>query len=267
MNDYPFADRDAEDERLLAQGHIFDAHTGRLLREAGLVPGMRVLDLGAGAGNVSRLAAGIVGPDGFVLGIDADPGAVERAGRHTDAPNVKYQVADIQTLDGVPDGFDAVTGRLALMYAPDPVAALRRAASRLRPGGIVCLHEPDLAYFWASPETELWGQARAWFLTALEKAGIEARMGLKLHSAFVAAGLPGPSLRLDAYTEGGPETAAWGWANVVSGVVPLMERLGIATRAEVDPPTLADRLLSQTLAADGYMIGPLMTGAWAVRPD
>ena len=267
MTSYPFANRAAEDDRLLSQGPIIDPSTRRLLREAGIAPGMRVLDLGSGAGNVARVAAEIVGPSGSVLGVDADPEAVSLARRHTPASNVEFQVADVQTLDGVPDGFDAVTGRLVVMYMPDPVAALRQAAARVRPGGIVCLQEADLAYPWASPDTGLWAQVRGWFLTALEKAGIEARMGLKLHSAFVAAGLPGPSLLLDAYAVGGPDAAAWGWANVVNGVAPLMERLGVATRAEVDPDTLADRLLAELLEADGHMIGPLMTGAWANRPE
>jgi len=52
---YPFADRAAEDERLVAQGAILDPLTRGLLRQTGLAPGMRVLDLGSGAGNVARL--------------------------------------------------------------------------------------------------------------------------------------------------------------------------------------------------------------------
>jgi SAM-dependent methyltransferase len=266
VNSYPFADRAAEDERLVAQGRLFDPSTRRLLRAAGLARGMRVLDLGSGAGNVARLAAELVGPEGAVVGIDADPAAVERARRHTDAPNAEFRVADVQTLDGIEDGFDLVIGRLVLMYLPDPAAALRQAVSRVRPGGLVCMHEADLAYLWASPESALWAQVRAWFLTALEKAGIETRMGLKLYSTFAAAGVPGPQLLVDAYAEGGPDAPAWGWANLMSVAVPLMEQLGVATRAEVDPATLADRLLSETLAAGGYVIAPPMTGAWAVRP-
>lgn len=73
MATYPFADRAAEYERLIRQGSIFDPLTRRLLETAGLAPGMRVLDIGSGAGNVSRLAAEIVGPAGRVLAVDADP--------------------------------------------------------------------------------------------------------------------------------------------------------------------------------------------------
>ncbi|HEY7595241.1 MAG TPA: class I SAM-dependent methyltransferase [Actinophytocola sp.] len=267
MNSYPFADRAAEDERLVAQGALFDPLTVRLLTRAGLAPGMRVLDLGSGAGNVARLAAELVGPDGAVVGIEQDPAAVELARRRTGATNIEFRVGDAQTLEGVEGDFDAVIGRLFLMYLPDPVAALSRAATRVRPGGLICIHETDLDYVPAFPYTPLWSEAHGWFLEALEKAGIERRMGPSLFAAFRAAGLPAPRLLVETFAEGGPEAPAWGWANVIAAAVPLMERTGVAMYAEVDPPTLADRLLAETLACDGCVIGPPMTGAWVTVPE
>ena len=266
MTSYPFANRAAEYERLIAQGGIFDPLTRRLLQAAGLAPGMRVLDIGSGAGNVARLVAEIVGPGGTVVGIDADPAAVELASQNNSSPNIEFRVADVRSLDGIEGGFDAVTGRLVLMYFADPVGALRQAASRVRTGGLVCMHEGDLSYLWASPQTPLWDQVRAWLLEALEKAGIETRMGPALHSLYTKAGLPRPQLLLEATIGGGPGNPGWGWGNVVAAAVPLMEKLGVATRAEVDPATLSDRLVAETLAADGCVICPPMTGAWAVRP-
>jgi SAM-dependent methyltransferase len=188
---YPFADRAAEDERLVAQGVLFDPLTRRLLQQAGLAPGMRVLDLGSGAGNVARLAAGLVRPRGSVVGIERDPAAVALAQRRTDAANVEFRVGDVQTLEGVDDGFDAVVGRLVLMYLPDPIAALRRAATRARPGGLICLHEADLSYLWANPQAPLWAQVRGWLVEALDKAGVASRMGPSLFTTFRAARLPG----------------------------------------------------------------------------
>lgn len=266
---YIFEDRAVEEDRLVAQGRIFDPLTRRVLREAGLVPGMRVLDLGSGAGNVAMIAAELVGPQGAVVGIERDPEAVERARRLVEKSgfsNIEFRVGNVQTLEGVEAGFDAVTGRLILMYLADPVAAIRTAAERVKPGGIVCMNEADLAYIWACPQTPLWEQVRGWFLDTLGKARVEARMGLSLFSAFSAAGLPDPQLILEALVGGGPDAPAWGWANVVKGVVPLMERLGVATSAEVDPPTLANRLLAEIIAANGAVIGPPLVGAWSVVP-
>jgi SAM-dependent methyltransferase len=263
---YPFADRQAEDERLVRQGTLFDPLTRRVLQRAGLAPGMRVLDLGSGAGNVARLAGELVGPRGAVVGVEQDPAAVELARRRTDAANIAFRVGDVQTLEDVEDGFDAVVGRLVLMYVPDPVAALGRAASRLRPGGVLCLHEADLTYPPAWPLTPLWTQTHDWFVTTLEKAGLESRMGPALFHTFRAAGLPAPALLIESFAAGGPQAPAWAWANVIGALVPLMERLGVATHAELDPPTLADRLLADILACHGTVIGPPMTGAWATLP-
>lgn len=264
--DYFNADRAAEDERLLLQSRLFDPLTRRLLEVVGLAPGMRVLDLGSGAGNVARLVADLVGPHGAVVGVENDPEAVELARRHTKAPNVEFRVADAQTLRGIEGGFDAVTGRLILLHLPDPVNALREAAARVRPGGLVIMHECDLGYLWASPQPALWGQVREWVLEAAGKAGIATRLGPALFSLYREAGLPGPRLLVEAVAQGGPDAPAWGWANIVSAMVPLMEKMGVATRADVDPPTLAGRLLAEALRCDGCVICPPFTGAWAVRP-
>ncbi len=254
--DYFNADRAAEDERLLAQGRLFDPLTRRLLETVGLAPGMRVLDLGSGAGNVARLAAELVGPDGAVVGVEKDPEAVELARRHTDAPNIEFRVADAQTLYGIEGGFDAVTGRLILLHLPDPVGALREAAARVRPGGLVIMHECDLGYLWASPQPALWEQVRS------REGGHQdpARPGaVQLVPPPDRGCWPGPRRRR-------PDPPAWGWANVVSAAVPLMEKLGVATTADVDPPTLAGRLLAESIECDGCVICPPFTGAWAVRP-
>lgn len=263
---YIFEDRDAEQRRLDAQARLFDPLTERFFRDSGIRPGMRVLDLGSGAGHVALLASRLVGPDGSVVGVERDPAAVANARERAataGAGNVEFVEGDVQTLAGVEGTYDAVVGRLIVMYLPDPVAALRTAAARLRTGGVIAVHEADLAYDWAAPPTPLWTQVRAWFLQTLDRAGVEPRMGLHLYGCFRRAGLPAPELSLQAAVAGGLDAPAWGWANVVCGVVPLMQRLGVTTSAEVDPDTLADRLLAETLAADGIVIGPPMVGATA----
>jgi hypothetical protein len=74
-------------ERLAVQARLVDPITRAFLREAGIAPGMRVLDVGCGAGDVAFLAADLVGRDGAVIGIErpggdrqgARPGASPRA--------------------------------------------------------------------------------------------------------------------------------------------------------------------------------------------
>ena len=169
---YAFADRAHEQRRLASQAELFDPLTERVFRAAGLGNGMRVLDLGSGAGDVAMLAARLVGREGEVVGVERDPEAVASAKARVaevGMSNIRFIQGDVQTLDGVADGFDAAVGRFVLMYVPDPAAALRRAASLVRPGGLVCFHESDITYDWAAPMTPLWAQIRAWFLAVLER--------------------------------------------------------------------------------------------------
>jgi ubiquinone/menaquinone biosynthesis C-methylase UbiE len=63
------------------QGRILRPYTDRYFRAAGIVPGMTVLDVGSGMGDVTLVAADIVGPAGRVLGLDRDTEGVERARR------------------------------------------------------------------------------------------------------------------------------------------------------------------------------------------
>ena len=229
---------------------------------------MRVLDLGSGAGDVALMAARFVGAEGAVVGVERDPDAMVAAGARVEQAgvmNVRVVEGDVQTLAHLEGGFDAVVGRLVLMYVSNPAATLARAAELLRPGGILCLHEGDMTYDWAHPMTPLWTQVRSWFLETCERAGIASRMGLSLHATFVAAGLPAPELRLECTVRGGVEAPAWAWANVIRGVLPLMERLGVASVAEVQPDALAQRLLDDVRASNGVVIAPPMVGAWARR--
>ena len=267
---YAFADRAHEQRRLASQAELFDPLTERVFRAAGLGNGMRVLDLGSGAGDVAMLAARLVGREGEVVGVERDPEAVaSAAARAAQAglSNVRFIQGDAQNLDGVADEFDAAVGRLILMYLPDPAAALRRAAGLVRPGGLVCFHEGDMSYDWASPMTPLWTQMRLWFLAVLERANAAARMGLSLYPTFIAAGLPLPEMRLECAVAGGDRPLAWAWANVMRGVLPLMERFGITTAVELEPDTLAERLQDELRAAHGVVISPPMIGAWARLPE
>jgi SAM-dependent methyltransferase len=265
---YAFADRAREQRRLATQAELFDPLTERVFRAAGLGNGMRVLDLGSGAGDVAILAARLVGPEGEVVGVERDPEAVASATARVaqvGLPNVRFMQGDAQKLDGVADGFDAAIGRLVLMYLPDPAAALRRAAGLLRPGGVVCFHEGDMSYDWAAPMTPLWMRIRTWFLATLERANAATRMGLSLYPTFIAAGLPAHELRLECAVGGGDK--AWAWANVMRGVLPLMERFGITTATELEPDTLAERLQDELRAANGIVISPPLIGAWARLPE
>ena len=70
--DYVLGHSEDELKRLIDQARFFGDLTAQVLHLAGLGPGMRVLDVGCGAGDVSFLAASIVGPQGVVIADQAD---------------------------------------------------------------------------------------------------------------------------------------------------------------------------------------------------
>ena len=94
------------------------------------VPGLRVLDLGCGDG---ELAAGIVARGADVTGVDASASMV-RAAR---ARGLDVRVGDGQALGALfdPGSFDAVFSNAALHWMPDADAVLAGVATVLRPGG------------------------------------------------------------------------------------------------------------------------------------
>jgi ubiquinone/menaquinone biosynthesis C-methylase UbiE len=163
-----------EERRLEKQSAVMDPFTDRLFRDGGLAQGMRVLELGSGAGDVAMLAARIVGPAGAVVGVEGSPVAIGTARRRAAAAglhHVTFLEGDLRDLDGVLDPgtppFDAVVGRFVLQFMPDPSAVLRAAAAAVRPGGLVCFQECDDHYTHAYPATPLWAQVRTWLLAAL----------------------------------------------------------------------------------------------------
>ena len=80
---------DSETQRLIAQSQIYDAATRRLMMDAGVESGMRVLDLESGACHVAMVAASVVGPTGQVVGVDRNPAILATARRRVQEERVR----------------------------------------------------------------------------------------------------------------------------------------------------------------------------------
>jgi ubiquinone/menaquinone biosynthesis C-methylase UbiE len=103
--DYAFGRGHAEYERLAEQAEIFRPLTERMLRNAGIRAGMRVLDIGCGAGDVSFLVSALVGPEGSVTGVDVDGDAIGVAEQRRAAQgitNISFRHADARSPDSGP---------------------------------------------------------------------------------------------------------------------------------------------------------------------
>ncbi len=92
-------------------------------------------------------------------------------------------------------------------------------------------------------------------------------MGLRLAAVFRAAGLPEPGLIAGAPVERGADPLGYSlMSGDVASLLPRMERLGVATAAEVRPETFEDRLRAEAAAADAVLLNPLMVGSWTRIP-
>jgi ubiquinone/menaquinone biosynthesis C-methylase UbiE len=132
-------------ERLAVQARELATHTATLFRRAGIAAGHRVLDLACGPGDVSFIAADIVGPSGHVVGVDRSAVATDAArdrARRVGHLNVTFKAGDVSDLTIAGD-FDAIVGRLVLPHLPDPVRAFRLLRRYLRPQGLIVLQEDD----------------------------------------------------------------------------------------------------------------------------
>jgi len=266
MTDYVLGHDASELQRLIKQSEFFGVLTRHLWREAGLAPGMTVLDVGCGAGDTTLLAAELVGPTGHVIGVDRSAQGLALARRRAEAAgltNVEFREADAAELV-LDRPVDALVGRLVLMYFRDHGAALRRLAEHVRPGGLIVIQEIDTLGGRCEPAGPLFDLTLRRVHEAFAAAGANPSMGRDLVGAFLGAGLARPQMLLGARVESGPEAAAYAaLAGIARTLLPVMEARGIATAAEVGIDTLVERLRAEAVGSSATIYAPPLIGAWA----
>ncbi len=264
---YPLGTTDRERQRLVRQAELLRDITLDTFRAAGLGPGMRVLDIGSGAGDVAMLAANLVGTGGSVLGIDRDANNVAFAqSRAADAgrSNVTFRQAEIDSFTGK-NLFDAVVGRYILLYVPDRAAVLRQLAATLTRGGILAFIEPDFSTPVRSfPEAPLFQQAGGWIYAVVEASGMHRDSAMGLGKTFLDAGLPFPQLLCRPWIGGGPGHPIYEYAaETVRSILPSAEHYGIVTPEQAQVDTLAQRMEQEAVSRGSVLMGCPVIGAWA----
>ena len=263
---YALGHSEKELQRLSRQGQLLGPFTRQLFKEAGISRGMRVLDVGCGSGDVAFLAANLVGLSGEVVGVDRERTAVDWANARAHRRGTR----NLNFIEGDPaemefdQQFDAIVGRLVLMYYPDPVDTVRKLMRHVRPGGLIVFQEIDLANACSMPVAPLFERSMTWIKQTLSGTGARIQMGLELYPVFVAAGLPGPSMRIDALIGGGPQCPLFEVvAELIQSLLPVMEELNIASAAEAQASTLAERMRDEVVALNGIVRSAGFIGAWS----
>jgi SAM-dependent methyltransferase len=228
---------------------------------------MHVLDVGSGAGDVAFLAAELVGSSGEVVGVDRSQAALEVAR----ARATERSLHNVTFLEGDPGSltferpFDAAIGRFVLQFQNDPSAMLQTVAALVRPGGTVAFHELDWDGVRSTPPVPTYDRCCQLVVGTIRAGGAETRMGGKLFSAFVGAGLPAPTMRLEAVVGGGANSsdALRLIAELAVSLSSTIEELGVGSVADLDPDTLLDRMRDEAQATNSVVVGHFQFGAWS----
>ena len=151
---------------------------------AGIKPGMRIADLGCGAGKTTFHLNRLVQPNGQTVGVDIGKQRIEYARKHYSDEGIEYMACDIrQPLDRL-GSFDFIWVRFVLeYYSKESVEIVKNISQNLKPGGILCLVDLDcncLRNFGLSQRLE---NAMVQIMKNLEtNFNFDPYVGLKLYS-------------------------------------------------------------------------------------
>jgi ubiquinone/menaquinone biosynthesis C-methylase UbiE len=205
-----------------------------------------------------------------VIGIDRAQVAVSAARAGATArgfKNVSFREGDPADME-FERPFDAVVGRYVLMFQANASTMLRRLARLLRPGGVIAFHEPDWSFVRSVPVAPTYDRCCRWIVETFERAGTGTNMSARLHRAFLDAGFPPPTMRMQTMIGDAFSVVEWlrAVADLAIALLPTMEQHGVATSADLGGDTLADRIVQEVAAGGGIVIGRSEIGAWSLGP-
>jgi SAM-dependent methyltransferase len=192
--------------RLVALEEGYDPGTVSRLESLGVGPGWSCLEVGAGAGSITRWLGRRVGTEGEVVAVDLDTSFLDVF----DADNVEIRQMDLR-LDSLPQNrFDLVHTRFVLGHIPEREEILDKLIGALRPGGWLLLEELD-CFAWGAIDSGLHPEVVLAGLALLERHGFAPRWGREMPVLLRDRGL----VHLSAVAE----------APIVEGATPGLEWL------------------------------------------
>jgi SAM-dependent methyltransferase len=255
-----------EQKRLRAQADDLRPHSDDLFGRIGVKPGWAALDLGCGPSGNLGLLAELTGPDGCVLGLDANPDNVRLARESAAAlglASVRADVADARST-GLPGcSFDLVYARLLLTNIPRPEQVVSEMVRLARPGGWVAGEEPD-PVFVCYPPNGAWGRLvevlqHTW---RLEQADIN--MGRRMPELYRDAGLEDVGFHVFADVHAAGHRRRMIVADLARSLRPKILDWEVITEHELDE---LDRAARSHLADPRTVVLPVLYfTAWGRKP-
>jgi ubiquinone/menaquinone biosynthesis C-methylase UbiE len=187
-DDYVLGNLDNEIARLEIQSGFFEPLTKRTLIRAGIKEGMSCIDVGCGAGTVTRMMANMVGKNGHVTGADLDEKYL-RYCRSNSPTNTDFIRDDICNSSLVEKGksFDIIYSRFMFVHLKDAKKAVHSMKQLVKEGGTVVIEELDHApdSWLCHPENQSVDTLRDIYVTLVSKAGGDPLAGRKIYQLLV----------------------------------------------------------------------------------
>ena len=176
MNAYVLShDLQGERQRLALMSELLDPTERRNIRQLGLAPGWRCLEVGCGNGSIARWLAIQVGDSGHVVASDLDTSYIAQL----QAPNLEVRQLDILRGPVEQGQYDLVVARALLHHLVNPRLALEWMMSALKPGGALLITEPDMLPATVAEPGVIRKFWHGWFRWAAA-AGIDYFIGSKI---------------------------------------------------------------------------------------
>jgi ubiquinone/menaquinone biosynthesis C-methylase UbiE len=178
-------------ERLDVLARVLLPTTTQLFDRAGLIRGMKCLDVGCGGGHVAMLIAGIVGPEGLVIATDTDPEILALAREDAEAAkiiNVKFQQLDACASPSHKE-FDLAYARFLLSHLHEPGNCLAAMVEACVPGGSIVIEDTDFAGSFCYPACAAYERYKELYQELVQRRGGDPNIGPKLPAMLRRAGI------------------------------------------------------------------------------
>lgn len=183
------------------------------------------------------LLAERVGPEGSVVGVDADPNHVAMATQMAADRNLDWVSivhADARNTGLPSSSFDVVHGRTILITVPEPLELVVEMARLAKPAGWVIGLEPDVEPSICHPSHPAYDRLGAMFPVVFSRTGADWRMGRRVAELYRAAGLVDVQVDVCAAVYSKGHTRRTIRVDLLRSMRPFIVELGLATESELD---------------------------------
>jgi len=178
-------------ERLDVLARVLLPTTTQLVERVGLTNGMKCLDVGCGGGHVTILMAGIVGPEGRVIGTDTDAEILALA--REDAKAAKITNVDFQQQNACAclwhNEFDVAYARFLVSHLDEPENCLAAMAEACLPGGTIVIEDTDFAGSFCYPACAAYERYKELYQELVQRRRGDSNIGPKLPGMLRRAGI------------------------------------------------------------------------------